>query len=365
MESDSRLNHLIAWVDTPLNQQRHLAGLPTEMALTPVPLTGDAGFRRYFRVTQNQHSWILVDAPLATENTLGFVEIAKSLVSRGLNVPIVLAENLEHGFMLLSDLGEQLYSTALENADSARVAQLYGDALGALGQIQQCQATEAYPLPVFDREMLLREMNLLPDWLIENQLGINLEPGERKLFSDTFELLADNALQQPQVFVHRDYHCRNLMVCESGHPEAGSSTDSDISSDTNPGIIDFQDAVIGPVTYDLVSLLKDCYIKWPDQWIETQALSFLLDQQKQGNLLGCSNEQFLSWFDLMGIQRHLKAAGIFARLNQRDNKPGYLNDIPRTLSYIVETGLRYPEIKPLAQWLEQRVMPTLAHKLPV
>lgn len=346
-ETSSRLNQLIDWATIPLTQRQKSLGIEPQHPIKPEALTGDAGFRRYFRVSQNNASWILVDAPPETENTLGFTEIAAALAVNNLHVPEVIAVDIERGFMLLSDLGEQLYGSALTGADSATVDRLYGDAITALHNIQLSRATPAYPLPMFDREMLIREMNLLPDWLIEKQLGISLTQSDRQLFSDAFEYLVDNALEQPQVFVHRDYHCRNLMVC----------------SPSNPGIIDFQDAVIGPITYDLVSLLKDCYIKWPDQWIEQQALIFFSEQQRRGNLPDCAPEKFITWFDLMGIQRHLKAAGIFARLNQRDHKPGYLNDIPRTLSYIVETGVRYPAIQPLAKWLEQRVMPLLPEKL--
>ena len=346
-ETSSRLNLLIDWATIPLAQRQKSLGIEPQHPLKPEALTGDAGFRRYFRASQNNASWILVDAPPETENTLGFTEIAAALAENNLHVPEIIAVDLKRGFMLLSDLGDQLYGTALTGADSATIDRLYSDAITALHNIQLSRATPAYPLPMFDREMLIREMNLLPDWLIEKQLGICLTQSDRQLFSDAFEYLVDNALEQPQVFVHRDYHCRNLMVTNTN----------------NPGIIDFQDAVIGPITYDLVSLLKDCYIKWPDQWIEKQALLFLSEQQRRGNLPNCTPEKFIGWFDLMGIQRHLKAAGIFARLNQRDHKPGYLNDIPRTLSYIVETGVRYPAIQPLAKWLEQRVMPLLPEKL--
>ena len=347
--SSSRLDQLISWVAAPLTEQYRLHGLHQTLPIQPQPLTGDAGFRRYFRIAEDEGSWILVDAPPETENTLGFVEIAQALAAQNLHVPEIIAADITRGFMLLSDLGDQLYSTHLAGNDVSIVDQLYRDAIAALHQIQQCQPTNAYPLPKFDRELLTLEMNLLPDWLIEKQLGIVLTDSDRQLFSGTFEYLADNALSQPQVFVHRDYHCRNLMVCP----------------DNNPGIIDFQDAVMGPVTYDLVSLLKDCYVKWPDQQIEEWALIFFAEQQQQGNLPDCSAEQFIRWFDLMGIQRHLKAAGIFSRLHQRDNKPGYLNDIPRTLSHIVETAVRYPEMEPLANWLSQRVMPLLPEKLTI
>ena len=343
----SRFDQLISWAAAPLAEQCQVRSLNLPNPIQPLPLTGDAGFRRYFRITQDNASWILVDAPPETENTLGFTEIAAALAENNLHVPEIIAVDLKRGFMLLSDLGDQLYGTALTGADSATIDRLYSDAITALHNIQLSRATPAYPLPMFDREMLIREMNLLPDWLIEKQLGISLTQSDRQLFSDAFEYLVDNALEQPQVFVHRDYHCRNLMVTNTN----------------NPGIIDFQDAVIGPITYDLVSLLKDCYIKWPDQWIEQQALSFLIEQQQRGNLADCTPEKFITWFDLMGTQRHLKAAGIFARLNQRDHKSSHLNDIPRTLSYIVETGVRYPAIQPLAKWLEQRVMPLLPEKL--
>ena len=306
------------------------------------PASSDASFRRYFRVTHAGSSFIVMDAPPEREDTRPFVTIARQLLGVGVNVPEVLDENPELGFLLLSDLGERLY---LDDLNDESVDRLYGDALGALAAIQACAPVPG-SLPDYDRMLLLREMALFRDWLVGTHLGIELDHTQSVMLEQTFDRLADNALAQPRVCVHRDFHSRNLMVTRRN----------------NPGILDFQDAVVGPVTYDLVSLLRDCYVAWPRTRVEAWVLGYQ-ELALQSGILREAHEdpvQFLRWFDLMGVQRHLKAAGIFARLNHRDGKPGYLNDIPRTLGYVVDVALRYAEVAELGKFIDAQVLPRLA-----
>ncbi len=323
-----RLEQLNHWLTKTL-------GLP---AYEIAPASSDASFRRYFRVGFDGESRIVMDAPPDKEDSRPFVRIGKQLHAIGLNVPEILAEDLEQGFLLLSDLGSQQYLSVL-NADT--VEMLYGDAMGALA-VLQTRGPGADRLPRYDESLLRREMELFRDWYLGTHLGLTPGQNEQVVLDEVFSLLVDNALDQPQVSVHRDYHSRNLMV--SAH---------------NPGILDFQDAVHGPVTYDLVSLLRDCYINWPRERVEQWALGYHDIAIDHGILHGPQEERFLRWFDLMGVQRHLKATGIFSRLNHRDGKPGYLDDIPRTLGYVAEVCGHYPELGPFKRLLEERVLPHL------
>jgi len=276
-----------------------------------------------------------MDAPPDREDCRPFVYISRLLRDLGLHVPEILAEDTAQGFLLLSDLGSRLY---LDELNEANVDRLYGDALGALATLQGCGPADGR-LPRYDRKLLLAEMSLFRDWLLGTHLEMTLNDSERQRLEESFELLVANALEQPVVCVHRDFHSRNLMV----------------SDHHNPGILDYQDAVIGPVTYDLVSLLRDCYIDWPRSRVEGWALGYYELARQTGILRpGDADETgFLRWFDLMGVQRHLKAAGIFARLNHRDGKPGYLADIPRTLGYVQAVCQRYPELADLARITER------------
>jgi hypothetical protein len=305
------------------------------------PASSDASFRRYFRVTHDGSSFIVMDAPPEKENTRPFVTVARLLLDVGVNVPEILDERPDLGFLLLSDLGSRSY---LDDLSDETVERLYGDALGALAAIQTGVSAPGV-LPDYDQALLMREMALFRDWLVETHLGIAPSEPQSVMFEQTFARLAENALTQPQVCVHRDYHSRNLMATRRN----------------NPGILDFQDAVIGPVTYDLVSLLRDCYIAWPRARVEAWALGYQ-ELALQSGILREEHEdpvQFLRWFDLMGVQRHLKAAGIFARLNHRDGKPGYLSDIPRTLGYVIDVARRHREIEGLGNFIESEVMPRL------
>ncbi len=276
----------------------------------------DASFRSYQRLQQGTNSWIVMDAPPDREPCDCFIEIANKLGQAGLSAPEVINQNLELGFLLLTDLGSTPYLSVL-NADSKKA--LYSDALAALLRMQV--SVTSLDLAKYNRTLLSREMDLFHDWFLMELLGLQLNVSQQKQWVSIKQTLILNALEQPQLFVHRDYHSRNLMKIDTG----------------NPGIIDFQDAVCGPITYDLVSMLRDCYIDWPIDEVELLALEYYR-AAKAAKLLDVEPQQFLRWFNLMGVQRHLKAVGIFSRLNIRDGKSGYLNDIPRTLNYLCQVS---------------------------
>ena len=305
--------------------------LPTAPARI-APASSDASFRRYFRVWYDGQTRIVMDAPPDKEDCRPFVAIAQALRGLGLNAPEVLAADFERGLLLLTDLGDRQY---LAELGEHSVSGLYGDALEALARLQVGGNPGSSLLPPYDSALLHREMELFRDWFLGRQVGLNLSEYEHLTLDQAFALLADNALEQPRVWVHRDYHSRNLMVTEPN----------------NPGVLDFQDAVVGAVTYDLVSLLRDCYIAWPRERVEAWALQHRARLRALGMTGLDDAEQFLRWFDLMGVQRHLKATGIFARLNLRDGKPGYLQDIPRTLGYVAAVADRYAGLKGLRDLL--------------
>jgi aminoglycoside/choline kinase family phosphotransferase len=318
-----------------------LSKLDSVGRVQPEPASLDASFRRYFRVRTEKDSFIAMDAPPDQEDCRGFVRIAAFLRAMGLNAPRVIEANLEEGFLLLSDLGNTSYLDELRACPDAATA-LYADALDAVSTMQARGRTHQSKLPPYDEELLRFELSLFHDWLCQQHLRIVFDARAEADWQAVCDLLVVNALGQPQVFVHRDFHSRNLMV----------------TSDNNPGILDFQDAVEGPLTYDLVSLLKDCYIRWPRKQVERWALEFYarLDESTRRML---DRSQFLRCFELMGVQRHLKAAGIFARLKLRDGKSRYLKDVPRTLSYIVELADRYDELESLVALIAERVSPAL------
>lgn len=326
-----RLQQLEQWL-------KQACGLPQ---FTLEPASADASFRRYFRVTLARgETRIVMDAPPDREDCRPFIEIGQRLAAAGLHVPHVYAADLDQGFLLLEDLGSLSYLAALES-DPDSADRLYGDAISALVRMQ----AEVDPggLPAYDEAMLMREMRLFPDWLLERHLGIELSPAEQAMFATSCERLVESALAEPVVCVHRDYHSRNLMV---------------LTRD-NPGVIDFQDAVAGPASYDLVSLLRDCYISWPAARVEVWVARYLEQARAAGLLASVDPGRLNTAFDLMGVQRHLKAAGIFARLHHRDDKPGYLGDIPRTLGYIVDVARRRDEVHDLGTLIAARVLPRL------
>ncbi|WP_111498141.1 aminoglycoside phosphotransferase family protein [Marinobacter bohaiensis] len=331
---DSRLAALTAWV------RRQPGFEQTE----PVTVSGDASFRRYFRVTGAPEGTactrIVMDAPPEKEDTGPFVAIARHWRKQGVNVPAIHAEDPEQGFLLLDDFGDALL---LDHLTDDNAEDLYGIALDALARIQATRETPDYPLPPYNEALLDREMALFRDWLLERHLGLTLSDQEHCLLDTTFALLKEAALAQPEVPVHRDYHSRNLLV---------------LDDDRDLGIIDFQDAVRGPVTYDLVSLIKDCYIRWPEARISRWVEQFR-QQTLAAGIHHADAETFRQWVELMGMQRHLKASGIFARLYIRDGKPGYLADIPRTVNYLLEASARQPALRHFHDWLGNRVIPLL------
>jgi aminoglycoside/choline kinase family phosphotransferase len=295
------------------------------------PASADASFRSYLRLKTATDSLVVMDAPPDREPCDQFIAVAGKLRDAGLNAPEIVAENLDQGFLLLTDFGSTDYLSQL-NTDTE--AGLYADALTAL-LLMQTRA-DSSDLPAYDESLLLREMDLFHDWFLNRQLDITLDQAQGQIWQATRQLLLENALAQPQLFVHRDYHSRNLMRTES----------------RNPGILDFQDAVRGPITYDLVSLLRDCYIAWPAARVRQLVLGYY-ESLCVHSLVDVDSRQFLRWFNLMGIQRHLKAIGIFSRLNIRDGKPGYLGDIPRTLEYIRQVSATEMSMLGLLTLIEQ------------
>lgn len=302
------------------------------------PASGDASFRRYWRIHGNGRSYVVMDAPPIADDIERYVRIAGRLRALGLNTPEFYAEEPGQGLLLLGDLGTTPYLDAL---DEESVDRLYGDALAALAVIQSCASTHG--LPTYDGPFLRREVELFREWLLDRHLGLELSGADNQALDRGFDFLVASALEQPRVFVHRDYHSRNLMVTDP----------------PSPGILDFQDAVAGPVTYDPVSLLRDCYIAWPTERVEDWARGYAALAVQSGILRKEDEERFMPWLDLMGVQRHLKASGIFARLNIRDAKPGYLADIPRTLGYVLDVAPAYPELESLAELIGERVLPRL------
>lgn len=313
---------------------------------SPVPASSDASFRRYFRIhTQNgqKTSYIIMDAPVEHEDCQPFIAVSKQLADMGLSVPEVIAQDLNQGFLLLTDLGSTTYLSVLEQAAESQVDSLYNDAISALVCLQQKGHNAAQNLPAYDDGLLQTEMSLFSDWLLDRHLTIGLNQIENQAWQNTQQVLVKSALNQPQVYVHRDYHSRNLMVIEQG----------------NPGILDFQDAVKGPLTYDAVSLLRDCYIAWPEEQVVEWQRKYFLELCQTRSIHKDEWAGFQKSMDLMGIQRHLKASGIFARLFHRDGKEGYMKDIPQTLDYIVQVGKHYPEMQALVQLIENKVLPKI------
>lgn len=280
-----------------------------------------------------------MDAPPAREDCKPFMAVAGYLESMQLNAPRVLEANPDDGYLLLTDLGSTPYLDELER-DTTSAGRLYDDALRSLATVQEQGSAFQSHLPPYDERLLRFELSLFHDWLCGTHLGIEFSDAEERAWQSLCNCLVDNAFDQPQVFVHRDYHSRNLMVC----------------ADDNPGIIDFQDSVEGPVTYDLVSFLKDCYIKWPAERIDAWATQFC-EATRNAGIHSLETADYLRHFDLMGVQRHLKAAGIFARLNHRDGKARYMNDVPRTLSYIADLEGDYEELAFLVDFVLEKVLP--------
>ncbi|MDY6946144.1 MAG: phosphotransferase [Pseudomonadota bacterium] len=338
--------------DLRLEQLEHwLAGLFGARDFSVAPASADASFRRYFRVSRQGQTWIAMDAPPGKEDMGPYIRVAAMLVDVGVNAPKVLQRDEVQGFLLNTDLGSRTYLADLDaGADAER---LYVDAIEALVAMQARAGAHARELPPYDEALLRREMGLFPEWFCNKHLGLRMSEDEVVGLANTFDTLAAEALGQPRVFVHRDYHSRNLMVTDGvGHEQGGHGA--------NPGILDFQDAVLGPVTYDLVSLLRDSYVAWPLERVHAWIERFRASAQRAGVNAGANPAEFQRWFDLMGVQRQLKVLGIFARLYHRDGKAGYLKDLPRTLSYVRQVTRNYRDLDFLTAFIEQRIVPAMA-----
>lgn len=296
------------------------------------PASADASFRRYFRATFDDGTLIVMDAPPRWEDCAPFVHVAELFAAAGAHVPAVLAQDLAQGFLLLSDLGSTTYLQAL-NGDPDNADHLYRDAVAALIRIQL--ASRPGVLPEYDEALLLRELNLFPDWYLAKHLEAAPGPSQKAELDTIFKQILQNNLAQPRVFVHRDYHSRNLMV-----------------TTPNPGIVDFQDAVYGPITYDLVSLFKDAYIRWDEERILDWVIRYWEEARKAGLPVAADFADFYRDFEWMGVQRHIKVLGIFARLYHRDAKAGYLRDMPLVMEYLRKACERYRELNPLLTLLD-------------
>lgn len=310
-----------------------LAGvLPAREPLVE-PASADASFRRYFRATVGGETWIIMDAPPEHEDCRPFVKVAALLHAAGLNAPRVIAQDLDRGFLLLTDLGRTTFLAELQR-DVARAPALFADAFDAL--ITWQQASKEGVLPPYDEALLRRELGLFPEWYLGRHLGITLTEAEAATLETVFRRLLANVLAQPRVFVHRDYMPRNLML-----------------SSPNPGVLDFQDAVYGPITYDVASLMRDAFVSWP----EADALDWIVRYWERARRAGLPVDadfgNFYRDVEWMGLQRHLKVLGIFARLHYRDGKAGYLDDTPRFIAYVRAVAGRYVELKPLIPLLDR------------
>ncbi len=324
-ENDSRLAILLEWLAT-------LSDFSLQVT-TLRPASNDASFRRYFRINDAAgKTYILMDAPPPQENVVPFIQVARLLVETGVTVPVILASQTEQGLLLLSDLGTVMYSHLL-NQDTAQ--KLYMDAIDSLVQIQSF--SQPGVLPEYSRDMQLKELQLFPDWYINKHLGLALTDSQQSRLDTVFEQILANTMAQPPVYVHRDYHSRNLMVMKEG----------------NPGILDFQGAVYGPITYDIVSLLRDAYIEWDEEQVLDWAIRYWERARHAGLPVSTDIDSFYRDFEFMGLQRHLKILGIFCRLAYRDGKKNYLADLPLVLSYVRKTAQRYNTLIPLLRVLDE------------
>ena len=321
--TDLRASARLAWT-------RHTLG---DSTLTLEPASSDASFRSYWRTTRAGQSWIVMDSPPEREDPRPWLAIGARLAAAGLHVPAVAAQDPEQGFLLIEDLGSRLYLAELNEATADK---LYGDAMDALLAMQTRVAAD--DLPPFDHTVLVNGLEVMPKWFLERHLGHVPSCEEWDVLEAAFDVIVRNALAQPQVFVHRDYHSRNLLRVD----------------DNNPGIVDFQGALRGPLTYDLASLLRDAYVAWPRARVEGWVESYRL-RLRQAGLLGehIDAARFLRWFDLTGLHRHVRVLGQFYRLWYRDGKPGYLKDVPQVYRYVIEVARRHPELADFAALLER------------
>lgn len=319
--SDPRREALCHW----------LQGLGRYPSFELTPASSDASFRRYFRVHHTQGTAIIMDAPPEREDCRPFLHVAALMHAAGLNVPTILAQDLAQGFLLLSDLGSQTYLQAI-NEDNAD--ELFTKAVSTLVRWQR--ATRPDQLPPYDEVLLRRELTLFPQWYLRQHLRIELTPLQRTALEGAFDLLVSRALAQPRVYVHRDYMPRNLMI-----------------SEPNPGVLDFQDAVCGPISYDVVSLFKDAFVSWPAARVHEWAWEYWQVAHRERLPVANQFDDFYADFEWMGLQRHLKVLGIFARINYRDGKPHYLTDTPRFFGYVRSVARRHSALTPIAHLFDE------------
>jgi aminoglycoside/choline kinase family phosphotransferase len=309
-------------------------------------VAGDASNRRYFRLEASGGSYIVAQAPPATEKNEAFVAIGELLAHAGIAVPHVLEVDYARGYLLLQDLGDR---TLLPELNAATVDGYYGQAFELLHKMAAVNVGELN-LPQYDIALLTEELERFPLWFAEALLGLSLSAQEQNLLRRFNQVLLDSALEQPRVVVHRDFHSRNMMLLDGGEL----------------ALIDYQDAVLGPITYDLVSLLRDCYVRWPCDQVQGWALAYRAQLGARGHWAGENEGQFLHWFDWMGLQRHIKVLGTFARLHLRDGKPGYLDDLPMVIAYVEEILDKYAPQQPVfaefKAWFEHRLSPLIAQQ---
>ena len=328
--------------------------VPVGSSVPPLSMvSGDASFRRYFRASWQGHSYIAVDAPPQHENSSAFIRVCRMLRAAGVRAPEIFASDLERGFLLLEDFGDSQLLPKLSrlqsDGESLRAGAIYQSALQTLLLIQRSPEKER--LDPYDRDQLRSEMQLFTDWFCKAFLELELSDSEHAVIDQAMHFLEEAALSQPTVMVHRDFHSRNLMLLDNSAAPA-------------LGVIDFQDAVHGPYSYDVVSLLRDCYLRWEPETVNRWALAYWQAARADGLLADVSEAQFLRDFDLMGLQRHLKVMGIFCRLSLRDNKSQYLADIPLVSQYFLEVSRQYPELGDFVEWFNRRAMPVADQRLP-
>lgn len=329
--SDLRLTQLTQWLNTHFTQ-------PVDC----LPLSGDAGFRRYFRVKVNGQSYIAVDAPSGKCNNQSFAELTHFLAEQQFDVPNIYQYAEEQGFFLLTDLGSLMFSDAISDVDDTKTLTYYKRAIDIALELATTALPTHFSLPDYDAAFIYTELEIFREWLLAKHLAIGLDNKQVDKLQACFDFLVQAISEQPKVVMHRDFHSRNLMATENSF-----------------AIIDYQDAVHGPLSYDLVSLLRDCYVKLPTAQLNVLFDYYFKRLTEKPEFKSINYQQLKYWFDLTGIQRHLKASGIFARLHHRDNKSNYLADIPQTLDYIVEVASQYDNLSFLAELVQNKVTPAL------
>ena len=332
--ADTRQQQLASWVSTQLAMSTKVVSLKS--------IASDAGFRRYFRFA-TPSKWLAVDAPPLTEDSRQFVETARFLSENGVRTPAILASDEAQGFLLVEDFGDQLLFSTVDNTNADKY---YKQAIDLLITLQRCPDNSTL-IPRYDQALLHRELEIFSDWFVEKLLDYPLSEHEKNMLYQVFTRLEQSSLAQPQCLVHRDYHSRNLLV----------------QTDKTLGVIDFQGALWGATTYDLVSLVRDCYKRWPVNQVKSWALYYHSCAVQAKRIEDSNTANFLQNFDWIGLQRHIKVLGIFARLHLRDNKPNYLNDLPLVIRYVLEVAEQYSELEEFALWFQHTLIP-LAQKQP-